>query len=77
MIPKQHKGVSAEAETPSFFKRNRRYLSVFFVPTGATVFFLHFAEKMLDFFAFFRYHILRSGKKTGETEHRQSGNGDC
>jgi hypothetical protein len=41
----------------------------------ADIFFLGFAEKMLDFFAFFRYHIFRSGKKAAEPKCCQRGDG--
>jgi len=38
------------------------FFSVLIFCAGAGIIFLFFAEKILDFFAFFRYHILRSGK---------------
>lgn len=46
-------------------------ISVFFILAAAGFFFLFFTEKRLDFFAFFRYHILRSGKKAAQSQRRQ------
>ncbi|MBP3606244.1 MAG: hypothetical protein J6J66_06580 [Clostridia bacterium] len=57
----------------AFFNEKHRKKSVFVIRTGAGIFFLHFAEKMLDFFAFFRYHIFRSRKNATEPDRRQSG----
>lgn len=53
-------------------KENKRFSAVFVLTAGADVIFLFFTEKILDFFAFFRYHILRSGEKSAQSQCCQS-----
>jgi hypothetical protein len=53
----------------AFYFSDKKLLQrlIFIFCTGASGIFLFFAEKTLDFFAFFRYYILRGGKYSAKT----------
>ena len=59
-----------------FIVEKARSASVFFALAGGGIIFLAFAEKTLDFFAFFSYHIFRCGKNTAQSQRGKRGDGE-